>query len=158
MKTLKLKNVLAVLPILFIFLISSCSDDEGNGTEKEEVAAEEEEEEIKVSKYILVADVQVSDEDSATYVLTVDDLMTGTITSQGQGIETNSSNSVFINNKLFSFGENCDVYDFADGVLTKNRSFAYDSGDALVVSQDGQTMAGFTMPDDPGKKWSNSII
>lgn len=139
MKTQKLKNILFFMSLAFAISLTSCTEEGGNSDDDGDENSTE-------SKYILTVSVQVSDADNAKYILTVDDLMTGTITSTGAGIETTASSSIFTNNKLFAFGDNCDVYDYEDGKLTNNRTFAYDGNIAMVVDEDSQTIAAIKYP------------
>lgn len=157
MKVLKLRNALLIMSLFIGLTFSACSssdnsDDDSQGQQTDPDPQDPSNGDDETSTYILMVTVQVSEDDRANYILTTDDLMTGTLSSEGQGIETLANQAMFTNNKLFAFADGeCDVYDYIDDELTKSRTFAFDSNVALVADEANNNMTAFSMPGDLGE-------
>ncbi|WP_020533178.1 DUF4374 domain-containing protein [Flexithrix dorotheae] len=92
-----MKKIHLLIILSGALLFGSCSDDEGDNPTPEEPVEE------SVSKYIITAR-PIASEGVADYILTVDDLKTGSISTEGNGIEQDGTYRYYVtgNNKFFS--------------------------------------------------------
>jgi hypothetical protein len=119
--TLKMNTIklLLLLNIIF-FTVISCSDDDSSGLNNKSA---------EIPKYTVKLNVQVTDDDTAYYLLTVDDLMGDAISAEGTGIEVGDAYGQFGNRFFLSDIEynNCEAYDLKDGTFVDSGSFLINS-------------------------------
>ena len=131
-------NIWALLALLTITTLSSC--------ETEEPAPEEGEE--GWTGYVLGLRATEGDA-SADYIVTADDLMTGTITSEGQGIEQAGwSYYTSLGDNYFSIGytlNECIGYKVDEGELYLNSKFVFERID-VVGELDDETFLAIGAP------------
>tara|TARA_B100000809_G_C15135862_1_gene530526 strand:- start:37 stop:1275 length:1239 start_codon:yes stop_codon:yes gene_type:complete len=107
---------LLLLSIIF-FTAISCSDDEPSG----EVGETED----GVPKYTVKLNIQVTDDDTSSYLLTIDDLMGDNISANGTGYEVGDTYGKFGNRFFLSDieYENCEAYEIQETELVKVGGF-----------------------------------
>lgn len=113
--TIKSMKYLFLLNILF-FTATSCSEDEPSGGEEKG---------DDLPKYTIKLNIQVTDDDSSSYLLTSDDLMGDNITANGTGYEVGDTfgkygNRFFLSDIQYS---NCEAYELQDNELVKVGGF-----------------------------------
>ncbi len=129
MKILQTK-ILAMLALSASVFISSCIEDDGPSK-------------AKGGKYVV--GLRATDGDaSADYIITHDDLMSDTISSQGNGIEQSGwSYYTAMGNKFFSIGytlNECIAYTLTDGFLDLDAKFIFERIDCVNPIDDDNMM------------------
>lgn len=121
MKSLKF---LLILTVIIVATLSSCEDD---STGSDEV--------LQKSKYVVSLRTQASDEETADYFLTSDDLMSGEISAVGQGVELIGWNYIFSSSGMhFALGyelNECIGYKDVDGTLVEQGKLAFERMDVV---------------------------
>jgi len=150
---------LSALSLLFVFSTVSCSsDDDFNENPSEENPSEEdpsEEDPEAYNPYALSLAIQLTDGSYSYYTVAYDDIMSGTLTAQGQGIEQPGYyDFTMIDNTIYSLGGLDDVnvvainadQDSQSLIQTGDVSFQNSLSD--LVKADNNTLVSVAMSSD----------
>ncbi len=122
-----------MMSITALLCMYSCDDDDTIYTQSSGI------------KYVVTLRNQASSESTADYLLTTDDLMSGEITAEGQGIELNGWNYVgSYGNKYFAFDYTdniCYGYSIIDSTLELQGQISYDAMDMFAPIDDETFLA-----------------
>ncbi len=144
MKTTILKNGIIYMIVLFIIGLASCSEDEVGPSDETDTTDVDTTDQF-VAKYVMSLRTQNADDESADYFLALDDIMSGEISAQGQGIELVGWNyNGFFGDRYFAFGydlNECVGYDVIDGALVEQGKFVFERFDVMNAIDDDYFMA-----------------
>ncbi|MBL6447719.1 DUF4374 domain-containing protein [Fulvivirga sp. 29W222] len=127
-----LKNTPILLAFVLILSLASCSDDDTVVKSVE-------------SGYVMSLRTQDADEESADYYITVNDLMTGEISAEGQGVELAGWNyNGHFADTYFAFGydlNECIGYKIVNNQLVEQGKFVYERFDVMGAIDDQSFLA-----------------
>ncbi len=120
--------------VVVLTMISSCSDNESDP-----------EPEFDEPDYVLSLRTQDANDESADYLLAVDDIMTGEISAEGQGIELTGWNYTGkFGDTFFTFGydlNECIGFDVVEGELVELGKFVFERFDVMNPIDDDYFLA-----------------
>ncbi len=95
--------------------------------------------------YVVSMRIQTTEDATADYLLAVDDLMTGEISAEGQGVELNGWNYISsFGDRHFTFSyslNECVAFSTEDGVLIEEGKFVFDRMDMMAPIDDETFLA-----------------
>ncbi|UII29629.1 DUF4374 domain-containing protein [Fulvivirga ulvae] len=126
------KNSLILSALGLTLLFTSCSDDDSSVTPV-------------ASGYVMSLRTEDADEESADYYITVDDLMTGEISAEGQGVELVGWNyNGHFGDTYFAFGydlNECIGYKMINNQLVEQGKFVFERFDVMSAIDDESFLA-----------------
>lgn len=127
-----IKNTTLLAAISILITAASCSGDEN-------IVSPE------ATGYVMSLRTQNANDESADYLLTVDDLMTGEISAEGQGIELAGWNyNGYFGDTYFAFGyqfNECIGYKVVSGQLEEKDKFVFERFDVMNAIDDDYFLA-----------------
>ncbi|MGK7389907.1 MAG: DUF4374 domain-containing protein [Candidatus Cyclobacteriaceae bacterium M2_1C_046] len=127
-----IKNATFLVAMVSLITVTSCSDDETAVNPG-------------ASGYVMSLRTQDANEESADYFITVDDLMTGEISAEGNGVELAGWNyNGYFGNTYFAFGyqlNECIGYKVEAGQLVEKGKFVFERFDVMNAIDDNYFLA-----------------
>ena len=127
-----LHRAITTLSLVMLISLFSCDPDDSPGTPV-------------TTGYVMSLRTQDANDESADYYLTVDDLMTGEISAEGNGIELAGWNyNGYFGSTYFAFGydlNECIGYKVKDGVLSEQGKFVFERFDLVGPIDDNNFIA-----------------